>query len=343
MAGKDPVERLVERLMPADEISGLGRRHRLRAVETLPWLVAIAAFFLFPDYLLLGSQILIMILFALSLDLILGYAGIVTLGHAAVFGAGAYAAGMFAAHGGIGEPISGLVVGAVGGAVVGFLSGWVILRTHGLTLVMLTLSVTILVQELANEQERYTGGDDGLTGITIDPVIGLFSFDLYGRTQYLYALVVLFVMFVLIRAIVHSPFGQSLRGIRENVTRMHAIGTPVHARLVTAYAITAAFAGVAGALLAQTTEFVGLEVLGFERSGDVLIVLILGGVGRLYGAFIGAPIYMILQDWLGRLSPEYWQFGIGLMLVLVVLFAPNGILGLVEDLMRRWRGGGGRR
>ncbi len=316
-------------------------RHRFRPVETLPWVFAVLVFFVFPDYLLLGSQVLIMILFALSLDLILGYAGIISLGHAALFGTGAYAAGILSAHGGWGEPLTGLAVAAMAAALVGLISGWVILRTRGLTLLMLTMATTILLQELANEQEEITGGDDGLQGVSMDPLLGIFEFDLVGETAYLYSLAVLFVLFFVVRFIVYSSFGQSLRGIRENVVRMHAIGSPVDRQMLWVYTISAALAGVAGALLAQTTEFVALDVLSFERSGDILIIIILGGTGRLYGAFIGAPIYLLLQDQLAKWSPEYWLFGIGLVLVLTVVFVPHGLLGLFE-MAPRWLPGRGR-
>lgn len=336
MTERSLTQRFVDRLTAGSTGRGEVFPHRVTWGEWVPWIVMVLAFFAFPDYLQLGSQILIMILFALSLDLILGYAGIISLGHAAFFGVGAYTAGILSAHIGWSEPITGLLFGGLVGALVGLVSGWVILRTQGLTLLMLTLSVTIILQELANEQEEYTGGDDGLSGITMDPVLGRFEYDLYGQTAYLYALAVLFICFLFVRRFVGSPFGQSLKGIRENVSRMHAIGAPVQARLITAYTISAAIAGVAGALLAQTTEFVALDTLGFERSGDVLIMVILGGFGRLYGAFIGAPIFMILQDQLAKASPEYWQGGIGLLLVLTVLFAPRGLLGLFEDLSRKY-------
>jgi len=310
-------------------------------VEILPWVLAVLAFFVFPDYLQLGAQVLILILFALSLDLILGYAGIISLGHAALFGTGAYAAGILSAHGKWGEPLTGLVVAAVAAALVGLISGWVILRTRGLSLLMLTMATTILLQEFANQQEEITGGDDGLQDVSMDPLLGLFEFDLVGETAYLYSLAVLFVLFLVVRCIVYSSFGQSLRGIRENVVRMHAIGSPVDRRVLCVYTISAALAGVAGALLAQTTEFVALDVLSFERSGDVLIVIILGGTGRLYGAFIGAPIYLLLQDQLAQWSPEYWLFGIGLVLVLRVIFVPQGLLGLFDTVSRRLSGGRG--
>ena len=312
---------------PAEVILG---RHKLRPTEALPWLAIVAAFFVFPDYMALGAQVLVMILFALSLDLVLGYAGIITLGHAAFFGTGAYAAGMLSALVGWNEPLTGLVFAGLCAALVGFISGWFLLRYHGLTLLMLTLATAIMLQELANALEAYTGGFDGLLGVSIDPIVGVFENDLWRHNYYWYALAVLFVMFLIARRLVYSPFGQGLVGIRENERRMHAIGTPVHRRLVMVYSVSAAMAGVAGGVFAQMHAFVTLEVLSFQLSGTVLIMVILGGAGRLYGAFIGAAIYVLMEDQLAKLSPEFWEFGIGLLLVLVVLFAPRGILGLFD-------------
>ena len=191
----------------------------------------------------LGSQTLIMVLFALSLDLILGYAGIVTLGHAAYFGVGAYAAALLITSVGWSEPISGLVCAAIVAAIAGLFSGLVLLRYRGLALLVLTLSTTIMLQQLGNLFRDFTGGYDGIPGINIAPLFGYFDYDLYGHTYYLYCLGVLFVVFLGVRRIVYSPFGQALVGIRENVARMHALGSPVHWRLVTAYTISAAPCG----------------------------------------------------------------------------------------------------
>jgi branched-chain amino acid transport system permease protein len=321
---------------PAPAVEALARQHRLRPAEALPWVVAIAVYFLFPTYLPLGSQILVMILFALSLDLILGYAGIITLGHAAFFGLGAYTAGILSVHG-YNEPISGLVAAAVAAGALGLATGLIILRTHGLTLLMLTMAIGFICLEIANKATPITGGNDGLSGVSTADLFGTFAFDLFGETAYLYCLGVLFLAWWLARLLVHSPFGRSLTGIRENVTRMHAIGSPVRRRLVTIYAIAAAMAGVAGGLIAQTTQFVGLNTLDFQRSGEVLIILILGGIGRLYGAFVGAPLYMLAQDVLAKESPVYWPFYIGLLLVLMVLFARGGVLGLVDRAWARLR------
>ena len=307
------------------------RRHRLHPLEALPWLATIVAYFAFPSYLPLGSQILATILFALSADLVLGYAGIVTLGQAAFFGAGAYTAGLLAAHG-WGEPITGLLAGVAVAALIGALSGLVILRTTSLTLLMLTLVVASLLYEAVNKASWLTGGDDGLQGMQVWPIFGLFRFDLFGHTAYVYSLIVLFLCWLAARRLVHSPFGRSLTGIRENVLRMHAIGAPVRRRRLVIYTISAGFAGTAGALIAQTTQFVGLGFLGLERSGTVLIMLIIGGVGRLYGAFIGVPLYMIAQDRFSEIEPVYWYFWIGLLMVAVVVFARGGVMGLIERL-----------
>ena len=312
------------------------RRHRLRPVELLPWLLAIAGYFVFPDYLALGAQVLATTLFGLSVDLVLGYAGIVTLGHAAFYGMGAYTAGYLAAHG-VGAPIVGLLAATAMAGVAGFLSGLVILRTQGLSILMLTLVVCVTLQEVANKLTSITGGADGLQGMEVQPVLGFFDFDLYGKTAYWYALAVLFVGWAVARTIVHSPFGRSLTGIRENVARMHAIGTPVFRRLLTIYTISAMMAGAAGALIAETTQLVALNALSIDLSGTILVMVIFGGVGRLYGAFIGVPLYMIAQDRFSEIDPTYWYFWIGLMLVLLVRFARGGILGLGEALLRQWQ------
>jgi branched-chain amino acid transport system permease protein len=313
-------------------------RHHLRWWETLPWIAGVVCYFAFPDYLGFGAELLVTILFALSLDLALGYAGIITLGHAAFFGAGAYTVGMLAYYGVWSEPITSLALAAVAAAVIGFLSGLVLLRTKGLTLLMLTLCTMALLEQAANMAHEYTGGFDGLPSLTIAPVFGVFEFNpLYANTQYLYALGVLLVCFVFVRTLVYSPFGQSLTGIRENVLRMHAIGSPVRRRLVICYTISAAIAGVAGGLWAQTNAYVNLSTLGLDRAATVLIVLILGGYGRLYGAFVGAIVYLALEHFLAQIYPTAWQLGLGLLLVAIALFARNGILGLGEALWRRYR------
>lgn len=317
-------------------IDAFARRHRFKWYEAIPWLAAIACYFLFESYHALGAQIFATILFALSLDLLIGFAGIVTLGHAAFFGVGAYAAGVMAANGWH-EPLSEVLFAAIVAACVGFASGLIVLRTAGLTLLMQTLVVAALLQELANKWSSVTGGSDGLLGMKIDPIFGLFRFDLFGDTAYVYCLAVLFIGWLIARNIVYSSFGRSLTGIRENTNRMHAIGAPVDRRKIIIYTISAALAGVSGALIAQTTALVGLNTLALSKSGELIIMLVIGGIGRLYGAFIGVPLYMIAQDRFSQIDPIYWYFWIGLFMIFVVVFARGGVLGVFERFNQRRR------
>jgi branched-chain amino acid transport system permease protein len=306
---------------------------RWNRLEVAFWLLPLAAFFLFPTYLSLGSQILIAGLFALSLDLILGYARIISLGHAAFFGLGAYTAGLLAGHG-FGEPLTGLFAAAAIAAIVGWVTGFLIVRGQDLTRLMVTLGIGLMLYEAANQASSITGGVDGLSGIEMKSILGLFGFGLDGKTAYLYSLAVLFVVFNGVRALVRSPFGLSLKGIREGERRMPAIGASVRHKLVTVYTVGAGIAGIAGALLAQTTQFVGIDVFGFQRSAEVMIMLVLGGTGTLYGALLGAAVFMLLQDYLSNLNPVYWQFWLGMLLVLLVLFARGGLMGALLELSR---------
>jgi len=308
---------------------------RWRPVEIAFWLATLLPYLLFPNYLSLASQIAIAALFALSLDLILGYAGIVSLGHAAFFGIGAYTTGLLSKYG-WGEPLSGLAMAALAASIVGYATSFVICRFRHLALIMLTMGFGLLLVELANSAGWLTGGVDGLQGIHTWKLLGYFSFDLYGYTAYGYALVALFLLFLFARRVIHSPFGLALRGIRENFTRMPAIGAPSRAHIRTIYTIAAAIAGIAGALLAQTTETVSLESLGFERSAEVVVMLVLGGAGRLYGGLVGAVIFMVARDQFSGVEPQYWYFWIGILLVGVVLFLPNGILGGLAAIKSRW-------
>jgi branched-chain amino acid transport system permease protein len=309
---------------------------RWRWFEIVFWLATLLPFVLTPSYLVLASQIAITALFALSLDLILGYAGLISLGHAAFFGFGAYTAGLISKWG-WGEPLSGLLIAASAAALLGYLTSFIVVRVSHLALIMITLGLCLLLHEAANRAGGLTGGDDGLQGVSIWHLFGRFEWDLYGYTAYAYSLAILFLVFLIARRIIHSPFGLSLRGIRENARRMSAIGAPNRRRLRTIYTLSAAIAGIAGGLLAQTTQFVALETLTFQRSAEVLVILVLGGAGRLYGGIIGAVIFMIARDQFSGINPQFWYFWIGLLLVLVVTLLPNGILGGLAHLMLRQR------
>jgi branched-chain amino acid transport system permease protein len=314
----------------------LQAQSRWHPLEIAFWLATLLPFGLFPNYLSLASQIAIAALFALSLDLILGYAGIVSLGHAAFFGIGAYTAGLFSKFV-WGECISGLVVATAMAALVGYASSFIIARFRHLTLIMITLGLGLLLHEAANSASWLTGGSDGLQGVAVWPLFGLFKFDLYGTTAYAYALAVLFVLFLAARRLINSPFGLALRGIRENWVRMPAIGASSRAHIRKIYTIAAGFAGAAGAVIAQTTQTVSLEALSFERSADVLVMLVLGGAGRLYGGLVGAAIFMVARDQFSGIAPQYWYFWIGILLVIVVMILPNGILGGLSQIVARRR------
>ncbi len=314
----------------------LARRARWRLAEIVFWLVAFAALFAPAGKHLLLNEVAILALFALSLDLILGYAGIVSLGHAAFFGAGAYAAGIFCKLV-MPDPLLGLVVAIAAAAVLGFVASFLVLRGSDLTRLMVTLAVALVLHEVANALPQWTGGADGLQGMTVGPLLGQFEFDLSGRTAYAYSLVTLFVLFLLARIVVRSPFGLSLMATRRNALRASALGVPVHRRLIAIYTLAAAYAGAAGALLAQTTAYVSLEVLEFQRSADVLLALIIGGVGWLYGGIAGAIAFKILQDVLSTSSPQFWMFWMGIFLVTLALVGrerlSRGVRGLLAKVI----------
>jgi branched-chain amino acid transport system permease protein len=315
---------------------GLAQRASWRWPQIVFWLVAFGALLMPAGKFLILNEIAILALFALSLDLILGYAGIVSLGHAAFFGAGAYTAGLLAKHF-TGDPLAGLALAVAVATVLGFFTSFLVLRGSDLTRLMVTLGVALVLGELANALPHISGGADGLQGVVIGPLLGRFEFDLFGRTAYAYSLTTLFVLMLLARRVVHSPFGLSLMAIRRNPLRAGALGVPVHARLIAAYTLAAAYAGAAGALLAQTTAFVSLDVFEFHRSADVLLVLIIGGAGWLYGGIAGAVIYKLLQDAIATFTPQYWQFWIGLLLVAFVMVGRQRFVGGLYGLLARAR------
>ena len=290
-----------------------------------PWelgLIAllVAAWFVAPQHALLFNEVAILALFTLSLDLILGYAGIVSLGHAAFFGFAAYTAALFAKHLHP-DPVIGLAVAMAAAALLGALTSLLVLRGSDLTRLMITLGVAAILFELANKLD-ITGGADGLQGVVMGPLVtpfGRFDFDLYGRVALAYSLVVLILALLLCRRLAQSPFGVGLKAIRDNRLRAAAIGINVNARLAVVYTVAAALAGAAGALLAQTTGFASLDVLDFHRSADVLLVLVIGGTGYLYGGIIGAIAFKVLHDVIAAWTPQYWSFWLGLILVILVM------------------------
>lgn len=280
--------------------------------------LCVAVYLLIPEQLGLAARIATMALFVMSLDLVVGYAGLATLGHAAFFGVGAYGAGIWAAHVS-GNPLLGLAVGAGGGALLAAASGAFLLRYQGLTFLMLTIAIAEIVLNIARKLRRWTGADDGLSGFPVDKLFGVFGFDLQGRTAYAYACSVLLLAFWLMRRLMGSPFGLACVGIHQNRVRMAALGDPVRFTLWKLYTAAGAFAGLAGALSAQVNQIVGLDALGFSLSAEALVMLVLGGAGTLYGAIVGTTLFMTVHHAAAAINPYHWLFVIGALLCTVVL------------------------
>ena len=314
----------------------LQKAGRWKLWEAALWLLALASPFLLSTHALIINEIAIVALFALSLDLILGYAGIVSLGHAAFFGMGAYSAALFAKFV-MPDPLVGLAVGMATATLLGALCSATIIRGTDLTRLMVTLGVGLILMELANKLDWLTGGADGLQGVVMGPLLGRFEFDLSGRVAAWYSLSVLLLLFVLARRFVSSPFGATLKAIRDNRLRAMAVGIPVTSRLSVVYTVAAALAGASGALLAQTSGFASLEFFAFDRSADVMLVLVIGGTGWLYGGIVGAVVFKLLQDAISSITPQYWTFWIGLFLVVLVLVGRER---LIRPWTWRWHGGG---
>jgi branched-chain amino acid transport system permease protein len=301
-----------------DAQKSLLRTSAIKPWEPVLWLLAFVVPVALPNQALIVNEIAIVALFAVSLDLVLGYSGIVSLGHAAFFGLGAYTAALFCKHV-TPDPHVGLVVAMAAAAVLGFAASFTVLRGTDLTRLMVTLGVALILLELANKLDWLTGGTDGIQGLVFKPLLGLFEFDLTGRVAAYYSLTILLVLFFVARRIVHSPYGATLKAIRDNRLRAMAVGIPVQERLVSVYTIAAAMAGAAGALFTQTSGFASLDVFEFHRSADLMLMLVVGGTGWLYGGVTGAILFKLLQDFLSSQTPQYWTFWLGLFLVVLVI------------------------
>jgi branched-chain amino acid transport system permease protein len=292
-------------------------------------------YYLFPDDLAFLTRLIGISFLVLSLDLVTGYCGIATLGHAAQFGVAAYAAGIACVRG-VTDPIALLMIGTLAGTLMGLISGALIARFRGLPQLVLSIAVGQLVAALANKLQWLTGGSDGLSGITPGKVFGLYNFDMYSRTAYLFSLAVLVIVFVALSRFVRSPFGLLCRGIKDDDLRAKMIGVSVYPRLVLMYGVSGAVAGVGGALTAISTGVVGLDSVSFERSAEVLVMLVLGGAGHLWGALAGALIFQVFEHIVSAANPFHWMTLVGLLLILIVVFAPRGLIEPVLSLIARF-------
>lgn len=302
--------------------------------QGLFWLLPWVGYFWWPEYQLLLVYMMVMGLFALSLDLLLGVTGILSLGHALFFGTGAYVAGLLAVQGWH-EPLSALGAAFVLSALLGWVSSLLVLRTGTLGQLVMTLALGLMGYEWANRAVSITGGVDGLWGMQLDPLLGRWAFDFQGQTAFVYCYVVLLLCFLGCQRLLRSPFGVTLRAVRDDAARLSALGIrprPYQRRI---YALSAGLAGVAGALLAQSSQFVALDSLSFQRSAEVLMMLVLGGLGSLYGALVGAAVFVGVHDYLAALSPWYWQLWLGIFLVAVVLMGRGGLWGLAQRWWQR--------
>ncbi|MFC7395746.1 branched-chain amino acid ABC transporter permease [Chelatococcus sp. GCM10030263] len=292
---------------------------------------------LFPDDLLFLTSITAFALLVLSLDLVVGYAGIATLGQSVMFGAGAYAAGIACVRG-LTEPLALLAIGAVAGALAGALSGVVIARAHGLSQLVLSIALVQLAREGANKASFLTGGSDGLSGVAPGPVLGLFQFDIFGRTGFVLGILLLALVFAVLARFVRSPFGLLCRGIKEDPARIEAMGRAPYPALIKMYAVSGAIAGLGGALLAVSTGVVGLDSVSFDRSAEALVMLVLGGIGTLWGALVGTVVFQIVEHIVSAENPFHWLTLMGLLLIAVVLFLPGGLQASVGEVARLLRG-----
>jgi len=297
---------------------------RWKLWEPALWLLALASPWLLSTHALIINEIAIVALFAVSLDLILGYAGIVSLGHAAFFGMGAYAAALFAKLV-MPDPLVGLAFAIAVSTLLGAVCSLTIMRGTDLTRLMVTMGVAMILMELANKLD-ITGGADGLQGVIMGPLLGRFEFDLQGQTAAWYSIGVLLVLFVLARRLVHSPLGGTLKALRDNRLRAMAIGIPVTSRLAVIYTIAAGVAGAAGGLMAQTTSFASVDLFAFDRSADLMLLVVIGGTGWLYGGVAGAIVFKVMQDWISSITPQYWTFWIGLFLVVLMLVGRDRLI-----------------
>jgi branched-chain amino acid transport system permease protein len=273
-------------------------------------------------------RVMIFAIAALGLDLIVGYGALVSFGHAAFVGLGAYAVGILAAHG-VNEALVSLPAALAAATLFGLATGAISLRTQGVYFIMITLAFGQMAYFTASSLAPY-GGDDGLTIHMRNAVAGFAVFKDH-RAFYYIVLACLLGCYLACRAIVVSRFGRVLRGARENPTRLATIGFDVYRFQLVAYAISGALGGLAGFLLANHTEFVSPAYMSWPRSGELIIMILLGGIGRLHGAIIGAIAVLLIEEWLSGVT-EYWKMIFGPFLVLVVLFARGGLIGAWNEI-----------
>lgn len=278
----------------------------------------------------LFSRIMIFAIAAVALDFLIGYGGLISFGHAAFVGLGAYAVGILSVHG-FTDALIALPVALAASALFALATGAVCLRTQGVYFIMITLAFSQMVFFTASSLAPY-GGDDGLTVRARDTIAG-FALMRDPRSFYYVVFACLLVTYLLCRALIASRFGRVFCGARENPIRMASIGYNIFRYQLVAYVIAGAFGGLSGFLLANAAEFVSPAYMSWQRSGELVIMVLLGGTGTLYGAVMGAAVFVLAEEWLSGLT-EHWKMIFGPLLVLIVLFARGGLIGLAGRFVR---------
>jgi branched-chain amino acid transport system permease protein len=279
----------------------------------------------------LGSRVMIFAIAAVSLDVLVGYGALVSFGHAAFVGLGAYAVGILSVYG-ITDALVSLPAALAVSAAYAFFTGLVCLRTKGVYFIMITLAFGQMAFFTASSLAPF-GGDDGLTIAARNTVAGFALLRNEGAFYYV-VLFCLLATYLFCRALVGSRFGRVVRGAKENPVRVATLGFDVYRFQLATYVIAGALAGLAGYLLANATEFVSPAYMSWQRSGELIVMVLLGGLGSLDGAIIGAAAYLLTEEWLSGVT-EHWKVIFGPVLVLIVLFARGGLLGLAKAFMRR--------
>ena len=288
-----------------------------------------------PFWINLASEIFVLALWAVSLDLLIGYTGLISFGHAAYFGLGAYGAGLVMIHG-VPNAAVGLIGGTTVATVAATLVGWLSVRRPGVAFSMLTLASAQVFYTIVFKWRGLTGGDDGLRGIPRQPIpLGVITFDPTDRAHlYWLTLMALVGTLLLVRRIVRSPFGAVLEAIRENEERAQFVGYETRSYKLRAFVLAGALAGLAGALFTLLRGFLAPGIMHWSASGQVLMMTILGGVGTLVGPILGTLVYVAAQDLISSYT-EHWMFFFGALFVAVVLFLPGGIMGLLRARRRK--------
>lgn len=320
------------------QVSGRRLAGLVKSIARYRVIAVLALLFLFPfilPYEALAVNILIYGLFALGFNLVFGYMGILSFGHAAFFGVGSYATGIAMLHFGV-HWLAAIIIGIVGAGITAMIIGAMAIRTRGIYFAMVTLALAQCVYYLVYQMSDWSGGEDGLTGISAGTInLGIMSFNLLDPTvKYYFMYVFVAIAIIAFSRILASPFGAVLEAVRENENRAKACGYNVQLTKWVAFVISGLFCGLAGALNAIHLSVVPIESLHYHLSGQAVMMSLLGGMGTFFGPFVGAMAYLLLEDVI-TLMTTHWQLYLGVIFMIFVLYFPKGIWGSILHWMKR--------